>query len=94
MKKAFCVGINDYPFDGSDLNGCVNDATAWAALLVDHFDFPRSDVKLVLDSEATKRDMLAGKIQECYGIAKDDAERQVREFEKRSDDRWLDAPRH
>ena len=26
-KKAFCVGINDYPYDGSDLNGCVNDAT-------------------------------------------------------------------
>ena len=25
-KRAFCVGINDYPYDGSDLNGCVNDA--------------------------------------------------------------------
>jgi len=33
-KKALCVGINDYPYDGSDLNSCVNDARAWADLLV------------------------------------------------------------
>src|SRR5919202_1144620 len=59
-KKAFCVGINDYPYDGSDLNGCVNDAHAWADLLVSHFDFARTDVKLITDSEATKSNMLAG----------------------------------
>jgi len=33
-KKALCVGINDYPYDGSDLNCCVNDAKTWADLLV------------------------------------------------------------
>lgn len=27
-KRALCVGINDYPYDGNDLNGCVNDAKA------------------------------------------------------------------
>lgn len=59
-KKAFCVGINDYPYDGSDLNGCVNDARAWADLLADRYDFPRSDVKLITDSEATKRNILDG----------------------------------
>lgn len=59
-KKAFCVGINDYPYDGSDLNGCVNDARAWAALLTDHFDFPQADVRLITDSEATKRTMVDG----------------------------------
>ena len=59
-KKAFCVGINDYPYEGNDLNGCVNDAKAWAALLVSHFDFPQADVKLVTDSEATKANMVAG----------------------------------
>lgn len=53
-KKALCVGINDYPYDGSDLNGCVNDANAWAKLLTDHFDFPTSDVNLITDSQATK----------------------------------------
>jgi len=32
------------------------------------------------------RDQLAGKIQERYGIAKDEAERQVREFRERNRD--------
>lgn len=59
-KRAFCVGINDYPYDGSDLNGCVNDARAWADLLVAHFDFARPDVTLITDAEATKARMIAG----------------------------------
>ena len=46
-KKALCVGINDYPYEGNDLNGCVNDAKAWAKLLADHFDFPQSDVRVL-----------------------------------------------
>jgi hypothetical protein len=53
-RKALCVGINDYPGDGSDLNGCVNDAKAWAGLLVDHYDFATTDVKMLLDDAATK----------------------------------------
>lgn len=59
-KRAFCVGINDYPLEKSDLNGCVNDANAWADLLVEHFDFARPDVKVLLDAEATKANMVAG----------------------------------
>lgn len=59
-KKAFCVGINDYPYDGSDLNGCVNDARAWAEVLINHFDFSVSDVRVVTDSEATKDNMVSG----------------------------------
>jgi hypothetical protein len=59
-KKAFCIGINDYPYDGSDLNGCVNDAKAWAKLLIDNFDFPSFNVKLVTDSAATKAATIAG----------------------------------
>lgn len=59
-KKAFCVGINDYPYDGSDLNGCVNDANAWAGLLIDHFDFPSTDVQIITDEEATKANIIAG----------------------------------
>ncbi len=57
-KKALCVGINDYPYDGNDLNGCVNDAKAWANLLVDHYGFARADVKLMLDAEATKANVM------------------------------------
>jgi hypothetical protein len=58
-KRALCVGINDYPYADNDLRGCVNDAHAWAELLVSHYDFPRSDVKLLLDGEATKKNIIA-----------------------------------
>lgn len=34
-----------------------------------------------LDKVAGKRDQLVGQIQERYGIAKDEAEKQVKEFE-------------
>lgn len=58
-KKALCVGINDYPYEDNDLNGCVNDAKAWAALLTEHFDFQDSDVRLLLDDQATKANIMS-----------------------------------
>jgi uncharacterized protein YjbJ (UPF0337 family) len=45
------------------------------------------------DVIAGRRDQLAGKIQEHYGVAKDEAERQVAEWEKRADDSWLPKPK-
>jgi hypothetical protein len=59
-KKALCVGINDYPGEGSDLNGCVNDAKAWADLLIKNYSFPSGSVKLLLDGQATKNGILDG----------------------------------
>jgi hypothetical protein len=59
-KKALCVGINNYPGDGSDLNGCVNDANAWATLLVEHYGFPSTDVKVLLDEAAPKSAIMGG----------------------------------
>jgi metacaspase-1 len=57
-KKALCVGINDYPYGNeNDLNGCVNDAREWAQLLKKHFGF--TDVKLLLNAQATKANILA-----------------------------------
>jgi len=44
-----------------------------------------------LDVIDGKREQLAGKIQEQYGITKDEAEKQIVEFEKRYED-W--NPRH
>jgi len=38
----------------NDLNGCVNDAQAWARLLVEHYGFASRDVTLLLDSKAIK----------------------------------------
>lgn len=60
MRKALCIGINDYPGVGDDLRGCVNDARAWAAVLSAQFDFPAGDVRLLLDRDATKAGILAG----------------------------------
>ena len=49
--KALCVGINDYPGVEGDLRGCVNDAQAWARLLVEHCG---AEAKLLLDAQATR----------------------------------------
>jgi hypothetical protein len=57
-KKALCVGINDYPYAGNDLRGCVNDAHSWAQLLIDHYNFAGPDVRVVLDAEATKANVM------------------------------------
>ncbi|RJP63573.1 MAG: CsbD family protein [Comamonadaceae bacterium] len=43
---------------------------------------------------AGHRDVLAGKIQERYGIAKDEAEKQLSAWESSADDSWLDAAAH
>lgn len=59
-KKAFCVGINDYPYQGYDLKGCINDVLGWSELLVNHYDFPRSNIKIITDSEATKDNIIHG----------------------------------
>lgn len=39
-----------------------------------------------LDVIAGKRDQLAGRIQEAYGINKDEVEKQIRDFEERNRD--------
>lgn len=42
-----------------------------------------------LDVVAGKRDQLSGVIQERYGVAKEEAERQVSDWEKRAEDSWF-----
>ncbi len=58
VKRALCVGINDYPIRGMDLKGCVNDAQDWARALRDHYDFAAGDISVVLNGDATKRRMM------------------------------------
>jgi hypothetical protein len=55
MKKAVCIGINNYPGLSSDLQGCVNDAHDWSALLQE-FGFETS---LLLESQATRQNIKA-----------------------------------
>lgn len=51
MKRALCIGINNYPGTDNDLQGCVNDAKDWLALFQDlGFD----EVVTLFDKEATK----------------------------------------
>lgn len=55
MKKAVCIGINNYPGIFNDLQGCVNDARDWSALLQE-LGF---EVSLMLDSQATRQNVKA-----------------------------------
>jgi metacaspase-1 len=55
MKRAVCVGINNYPGIFNDLKGCVNDAKDWSALL-QGFGFSTS---MILDSQATRTNVKA-----------------------------------
>ncbi len=41
-----------------------------------------------LDVIQGKREQLAGSIQKCYGIGKDEAERQITAFEKANKEYW------
>ena len=47
--------------------------TQWGKLTDDH-----------LDVIAGKREALAGRIQEIYGITREEAEQQIKDFEKRN----------
>ena len=40
------------------------------------------------DTIAGKRDQMVGRMQERYGIAKDEAEKQLSDWETRSNYRW------
>jgi metacaspase-1 len=52
-KYGLCVGINDYPGTGSDLEGCVNDAKDWRRFL-EHRGY---EVAMLLDAKATRANM-------------------------------------
>jgi uncharacterized protein YjbJ (UPF0337 family) len=43
-----------------------------------------------LDVVAGRRDQLIGKLQERYGLAKEDAEKQIGEWERKATDSWFD----
>lgn len=57
MRRALCIGINDYPGTGADLSGCVNDANDWAQAW-DYRGF--DDVQVLVDQAATRQNILQG----------------------------------
>ncbi len=42
-----------------------------------------------VDVVAGRRDQLSGKIQERYGVAKDEAEKQIAEWQRKATDSWF-----
>ena len=53
MDKALLVGINKYK--NAPLNGCVNDVSDMANLLVDRYGFKPENVSILVDERATKK---------------------------------------
>jgi len=60
-KAALCVGINEFEHlpKSSWLQGCVNDARDLAGLLQAGYGFAPADISLLLDSQATKKQVMA-----------------------------------
>jgi hypothetical protein len=58
MKKhALLVGINDYK-GVNDLQGCINDVTNVRSVLKTFFGLENSDIRVLTDSRATKKNIL------------------------------------
>lgn len=58
-KRALCLAINEYPYKDLDLRGCTNDAKAWSELLIKHFDFPSTNIKIITNADATKKNIVS-----------------------------------
>lgn len=56
-RKALLVGVNDY-HGISDLRGCVNDVTNMRSILKTYLGFTNSDIRVLLDSRATKANII------------------------------------
>jgi metacaspase-1 len=54
-NKAFLVGVNIYEMPGSNLSGCVNDATNVRDILLKYFGFSVKDIRVLVDGRATKK---------------------------------------
>lgn len=57
-KKALLVGINDYK-GISDLRGCINDVTNMRDILKTYLGFTNNDIRVLVDSRATKANIIA-----------------------------------
>ena len=56
-RRALLVGINDYK-GISDLKGCHNDVSNMRSILKDYLGFSNNDIRVVIDSRATKEGIL------------------------------------
>ena len=56
MNKALLIGINKYP--GCPLRGCINDVNLMRTLLINHYNFRPENIIMLLDSEATRKNIM------------------------------------
>lgn len=56
--NAVCVGINDYPGTGNDLNWCVNDAQTLRQRLITYKEWGSSSITLLTDGAASETAIL------------------------------------
>ncbi|NJO55973.1 MAG: caspase family protein [Rhodospirillales bacterium] len=68
-RRAFLVGINDYPGSGSDLPSCLADVDAVGTVLSRDYGY---DVEMLLDGEATVGAVRAGVARLCDGARAND----------------------
>jgi metacaspase-1 len=54
-NKALLVGVNIYKLPGSNLSGCVNDATNVRDILLKYFGFAVKDIRVLADARATRK---------------------------------------
>lgn len=59
-KRALLIGINRYRIQGADLRGCVNDVANMRSALIKYYKFPSTQIKTLIDGQATKKKMEAG----------------------------------
>ena len=57
-KKALVVGIDKYFNPEWNLQGCTLDAAVMSGILQDHYDFPRDNIRLLLNERSTKANIL------------------------------------
>jgi hypothetical protein len=58
-KTAVLIGVNKYKMPGADLRGCVNDVKNMQAVLTQFYGFAASDIAVLTDFAATKKNMEA-----------------------------------
>ncbi|MFL6260318.1 MAG: caspase family protein [Thermoanaerobaculia bacterium] len=60
QKWALLIGINSYPNFASrgQLTGCIHDVEVMRQVLIDSFNFPESQIALLIDGQATREGIL------------------------------------
>jgi hypothetical protein len=70
-KRALLIGINEYQ-KLRPLEGCVNDVDLMEKILLENFGFPRENVRVLRNGEATREGILAAFDAFAAGVGTDD----------------------